>query len=156
MSRFKIISIDQIVLSDHWHKNAIISKKLTSFFISEIFKLNNFNFKNIFISVEYSDNQHIQMLNFQTRNINAPTDVLSFQQLIDSSDLFINMTLSYEKIKEDARKYQITFLDRLKHVYLHGILHCFGFDHVHENDRLKMEAIEKNILKQININPYLD
>src|SRR3989344_3376860 len=41
-------------------------------------------------------------------------------------------------------------MDKLVPLLLHGVLHLLGYDHKKKNDRIKMEKLEKEIMKQIS------
>ena len=46
-------------------------------------------------------------------------------------------------------------MDHWAHITIHGILHLLGYDHIKNSDAKKMEALEEEILKNLNIkNPY--
>ncbi|HUX35576.1 MAG TPA: rRNA maturation RNase YbeY [Candidatus Paceibacterota bacterium] len=42
-------------------------------------------------------------------------------------------------------------MGKLAPLFLHGILHILGYDHKKKNDRIKMEKLEKNIVKKLDI-----
>jgi probable rRNA maturation factor len=150
-----MIIFEKNLCFEKWNYKNTISSKVTKILIKKILFIINIKYKNFLISVEYINDEMIQKINFEHRGKNIATDVLSFED--KDKDLYhlnISLYLSYETILNQSINYNIKFKDRLLHLYLHGILHCFGFDHIKKNDQKKMEEIEKSILKDFNIIPY--
>ena len=119
------------------------------------------------INLLLSDNNEIQSLNKEFRNLNKPTNVLSFaniddpdfeqyiqhEEIIELGDIII----AFETMVAEADIKQISLQNHLCHLLTHGILHLFGYDHQQDDEAEKMEAIEILILQQLNIsNPYLE
>ena len=67
-----------------------------------------------------------------------------------------DIIFSYDTIKKEAEEQNKTFLNHFIHMLVHSYLHLFAYDHIKENERRKMETMEIEILKIINIdNPYI-
>lgn len=120
---------------------------------------------NCSVNLLLTDNNSIQKLNKDFRNINKPTNVLSFPQISNSSkEPFYHLrntnigdlAMAYHVIIEESRLFNKPFFDRCTHLFVHGILHLLGMDHIEEDERIKMETLEIKILKNFGIkNPYL-
>ena len=99
-------------------------------------------------------------LNKQFRNINKPTNVLSFPSLNNSTSNFKEVFLgdiifSIETILSEAKINNISIIDHLIHLFIHGLLHLLGYDHKTEDEARDMENLEITILEQLSIpNPY--
>jgi probable rRNA maturation factor len=97
------------------------------------------------ISLVITDNAHIQALNKTYRQINKPTNVLAFPmqegQFSDiTPGLLGDVVISYETARQEAAKADITLLQRVSQLLIHGILHLVGFDHEKgEKDAKNME-----------------
>lgn len=115
-----------------------------------------------------TDDQRIQILNRNFREINTPTNVLSFPEydvnslkneisLHHGSKIFLgDIAMSREQIVNESAKYGIKFFDRCSHLFVHGVLHLLGLDHVEEKARMDMEQKEIEILNKFDINdPYV-
>jgi|TARA_Y200000002_G_scaffold372732_1_gene370911 probable rRNA maturation factor len=114
----------------------------------------NFIKNNIFCTLLLSDNTEIKYLNKKFRNKNKDTDVLSFpfhskaslrrifrnEKEIYLGDIIIN----FKKIKKKNFKKEF---DRL---WIHGLIHLFGYDHKKEKDYLIMHGVEKEYMNMIN------
>jgi probable rRNA maturation factor len=100
----------------------------------------------------------IQELNKQYRNIDKPTNILSFQDEIipgcpreSLGELVICPTI----IETEAKLEQKTVMNHWAHIIIHGILHLLGYDHQTEIDAKTMETLEIEILQTLKIpNPY--
>jgi len=101
------------------------------------------------ISLSIVSDKEIKKINFKFRNKNKVTDVLSFSYLdkIDNfcGEIFISAKTAFKQSQEN----KIDFNFELKKLFIHAVLHIFGFDHKKKKDREKMEKIEKQILKKI-------
>ena len=95
-----------------------------------------------------TDNE-IQILNNQYRNINKPTDVLSFP-LEDMPGMPLGtIVISIDTAKRIAQNLGHSVDDEIKLLFLHGLLHLLGYDH--ETDNGEMRAKEEEIIKKLNL-----
>lgn len=120
------------------------------------------------VNVIVTDNEEIRALNRQYRDIDAPTDVLSFPMLEfetpsdfshveeDYEDCFNPETgelmlgdiiLSVDKIREQAENYGHSQTRELAFLVAHSMLHLCGYDHVEEAQREEMERKQREILE---------
>jgi rRNA maturation RNase YbeY len=84
------------------------------------------------LSVLLVDDQTIQSLNRQHRNIDSATDVLSFPQMEDGefiSHMLGDVVISVETAKRQAVEHQFSLEQELVLLLLHGLLHLLGYDH---------------------------
>lgn len=130
--------VNQYDLSNHYLETIDdIIKQAYSYF-----ELN----QDLVINIILVDNAQIQALNLQYRHLDQPTDVLSFDnQDIDEElgDVFI----SIDRTKAQAKAYGHSFERELAFLTLHGFLHCMGYDHIEEDDELKMFGIQDEIIE---------
>ena len=130
-------------------------KKYTNSFI----KKNKLNF-----SILLTNDSEIKEINLKYRNLNMPTNVLSFKSMINKINYFKNseqeihlgeIIISMERIFCESKINNVSFKDHFIHIFLHAILHILGYDHEIDSERKKMEKIEISILKNLGIkNPY--
>ena len=107
--------------------------------------LTNKNFELIIVN-----NETIQNINKQYRNIDKATDVLSFPIESISDDMPIGtIIISADKVKEGAKYFQHSIQDEFKLLLIHGLLHLLGYDH--EIDDGEMRAKEEEIIKYFNL-----
>ncbi len=122
----------------------------------------------VLLTVTVTDNETIRQVNREQRDIDKPTDVLSFPMLFyrepevlaeplqeydydPETNLVVlgDLMLSHEKIAEQAEEYGHTYQRELCYLTLHGLLHLFGYDHMVDSDKVVMRAREKEILAKV-------
>ena len=97
-----------------------------------------------FINLELSNDGSIKLLNKKYLGRDEITDVLSFTANIPGVNLIGDIIIDTEvanKQKEDR-----TFKYELQVLFLHGLLHCLGYDHLAAADKKIMDAKEKKYL----------
>ena len=110
-----------------------------------------------FISVTIVDNAYIHEINKTYRHIDRPTDVISFAFLDDNpkrDELFHSgqmvvlgeIYISYEKAQEQAISYGHSLDRELKFLFVHGLLHLLGYDHMKKEDEEIMFRLQDEIL----------
>ena len=133
--------------------NIYIEKK-----IKELNKKNKtFKNKKIFCTLLLSGNNQIKKLNKKFRNKNTSTDVLSFpfyskkilmnklnrEKEIYLGDIVININEIKSKQNKDFFKIEFNKL------WIHGLVHLFGYDHKRNKDFKNMNRIEKKYLSYL-------
>ena len=122
------------------------------------------------VNVLLTDNRVIHELNQTHRGIDRPTDVLSFPMasykkegdfsgfLEEQEDCFNpetgelilgDIVISLERAKEQSLEYGHSFLREIAFLTAHSMLHLFGYDHMEEDERLRMEAKQDEILDRL-------
>ena len=112
--------------------------------------------KKVVFSVLLTGNNQIKNLNKKFRNKNKTTDVLSFPflsfnylALKKEKYLYIgDLATSYEIINTRAKKNN--FLMEFDKVWVHGLLHLIGYNHIKNKDYFKMYKVEKKIIDSFN------
>jgi len=123
--------------------------------------------KDVEISVMLTDNQGIQELNALHRNIDRPTDVLSFPmfdydedgEIIEEYADFNEMgelclgdiVLSLERAGEQAEEYGHSFTREVTFLTVHSMLHLLGYDHMTPEDEEEMFGYQNDILEEMGI-----
>ena len=132
---------------------------------SEIFTLVD----NLELEVSFVNIEEMKQINFEQRKIDKVTDVLSFPYLdlqqgllninehkYDINPETNNLMLGEIVICKDiairqAGEFGHSFQREMSYLYLHGLLHLLGFDHVDDDDKVLMRKFEEEILKSLNI-----
>ena len=103
------------------------------------------------------DNQRIKEINKEYRGIDKETDVISFA-LEDSKDfiyedfrLLGDIYISLDKVKEQSKLYNHSFLRELAFLSVHGLLHLLGYDHMEKEDEEVMFKKQDEILDSFGI-----
>ncbi len=122
------------------------------------------------INVLLADNATVQRLNREYREIDKPTNILSFPQIEEWDDaeavlelaqsddpVLGDLILAWDVVKTEAAAQNKTIADHVAHLLVHGTLHLLGYDHLEDDEAEAMEALETTILTAHDIaNPYHD
>ncbi len=124
--------------------------------------------KKFLVNILLTNSEEIQKLNRNFRNKDSSTNVLSFPQfeksdickidtLSSSSPIELgDIAMSYSDIMRESVEFGIPFFNRCSHLFVHGVLHLFGFDHINQEEMETMENLEIEILREFDIeNPYI-
>lgn len=123
------------------------------------------------VDITLVDNSHIQELNKEFREIDKPTDVLSFplmdypqagdfSKLEQDEDNFNpdtgeamlgDIIISVEKVYAQAEEFGHTPLREFAFLIAHSMLHLMGYDHMTEDEEKDMFARQAAILKKLQI-----
>jgi len=110
-----------------------------------------------YISVTLVDNDYIHTINRDYRHKDAPTDVISFAFLDgeDNKDEMLHshkrvvlgeIYISFDKAREQATAYGHSLDRELNFLFVHGLLHLLGFDHMTKEDEEIMFRLQDEIL----------
>ena len=106
------------------------------------------------VSIVLTNDSEIHRLNREYRNIDKPTNVLSFE--LDDDILLGDIYISLDTAQAEADAENISLADHVAHLVVHGMLHLQGYDHIRDSDAIVMEKAEVDILKTLGIkNPYV-
>ena len=111
------------------------------------------------LSVSIVDDVTIHEYNKQYRQIDRPTDVLSFafqdaEDMIVDSDLPVELgdiLISYDTMLRQAEEYGHSIEREMCFLFTHGLLHLLGYDHMEKDDEEEMFALQNEILEGLNI-----
>ena len=114
------------------------------------------------ISLSIVTNDEIHDINKQFRNIDSPTDVLSFPQLTfeegEEADVNENgeivlgdIIISIDRAKEQAEEYGHSVTREFCFLVAHSMLHLLGYDHMTSEEATVMEAKQAKALDELGI-----
>jgi probable rRNA maturation factor len=107
------------------------------------------------VSLLFTDDAAIQLLNARWRDQDKPTNVLSFPADARAKPLLGDLALALETIEREAAEQGKKVHDHTVHLLVHGFLHLIGYDHIQNEDAEVMEARECEILRELSIaDPY--
>ena len=116
-------------------------------------------------TVLLTGNAKARRLNHDFRGIDKPTNVLSFPQfppaelpkagqykgIAEMGDI----ALAYQYVVNEARKDDKILINHVTHLVIHGLLHLFGYNHLHDDEAEGMEKLEIKIMKALGLpDPY--
>ena len=113
------------------------------------------------ISVTIVDNAEIHELNLKHRNIDRPTDVLSFPLGVDGvydinndtgAQMLGDIVISIEKAIEQAELYGHSLDREIAFLTVHSMLHLLGYDHEPGGlELVRMREREEAVLTQLGL-----
>ena len=116
------------------------------------------------VYITLTNNEEIHKINKEYRDVDRPTDVLSFPMYErdeiaglknDTDDeiekILGDIIVSIEKVREQADEYGHSFERELAYLVTHGMLHLLGYDHMIEEEKAVMRKREEEILETLNI-----
>ena len=110
--------------------------------------------KNATFSIVFVDNEKIQQLNKNYRNIDRVTDVISFAFEDNAKIVYNNMRFLGEificipRMIEQAKEYGHSEVRELSFLTVHGLLHLLGYDHMNKDDEKIMFELQEVILSE--------
>lgn len=118
------------------------------------------------ISISAVDKEKIHEINKEYRNVDRPTDVLSFPIFSrEEIDLFSSLDdskkvkelelgdiiICIDILEEHAKEYETGILREMLYMITHGVCHLLGYDHEIEEEKREMRALEEKILNKIGV-----
>ena len=126
------------------------------------------------VNISFTDNDGIRDINREFRELDVPTDVLSFPMVEypapsdfsileqknamteffnpESGELLAgDIVISLERAKEQALEYGHSLRREICFLVAHSMLHLFGYDHMEEEERLLMEKKQAEVLQLLGI-----
>ena len=113
--------------------------------------MRKFSFPEGEVSVLVTDNASIQKLNFEFRNMNEPTDVLTFPPLTTRHGALGDIAISVDFARRHAELRRVPIEDEVAMLAIHGGLHLAGFDDHGERDRETMVRLMNLIAEEVGI-----
>ena len=96
------------------------------------------------VSLIFVSSEEIHRMNFEYRNIDRPTDVLSFEEFED--DYLGEIFICDDKVFEQAKAYNHSNEREFAFLLTHGLLHLLGYDHMNVEDEKVMFSKQNELL----------
>lgn len=147
------------------------TKEILQRVMEEVLELENCPYE-AQVNLLITDNEGIREYNRQYREIDAPTDVLSFPMLSfeaeadfsiaeeqeadcfdpESGELILgDIIISAERVKEQAEKFGHSQKREFAFLTAHSMLHLCGYDHMKEEEAEIMESKQEEVLVRLGI-----
>ena len=119
--------------------------------------------------LSFVDEAEIRRLNGELRGIDKVTDVLSFPaldgilgveitaeehpyEIDENGNLLVgSIAICCQRAREQAEEYGHSYQRELHYLIVHGIMHCFGYDHLTDEDKAEMREKEELVLGKLGI-----
>ena len=154
----KVVEIEYDQMEEQKENEQTVKKVLQKCFATE--ELTN---TKLYVNVIFTNLAGIQEINRTYRNLDKPTDVLSFPMFEPAEievlkqgenpveEVLGDIIIATEKVEEQAKEYGHSFQRELAYLLAHGFYHLMGYDHIKEEDKKKMRPKEEYILEQLKI-----
>ena len=115
------------------------------------------------IGVTIVDDNTILELNREYREKDSVTDVLSFPQFEGHDDLLADLrndeastligdvVICYEQAERQADEYDTGITREILYLFVHSVMHLFGYDHMEEDEKAVMRKREEEVLSAIGV-----
>ena len=124
------------------------------------------------VNLTLVDNEQIHRINKEYRQIDRPTDVLSFPLLSyetagdfsgleeeayenfnpDTGEILLgDIVISVDHVRAQAKEYGHSELREFSFLIAHSMLHLLGYDHMDDDEREEMESLQESILQGLDI-----
>ena len=154
-----MIKINVISNNNNWfnyfkNPNDYLDRKINKLNLKE----KKFKKNKIFCTLLLSGNKEIKHLNKKFRKKDKPTDILSFpfqtkkelkKKLKLKDEIYLgDIIINFNKIK--SKKIKKNFKLQFDRLWIHGLVHLFGYDHKSDNDFRIMQKVEKKYFDLVN------
>lgn len=139
-------------------------EKIIEKVLKECFRAEKIEDSKLYITITLTNPQNIKKINQTYRNIDRETDVLSFPMFekdeleekiakkdFAHEDILGDIVVSMQKVEEQAKEYGHSFERELSYMIVHGFYHLMGYDHIKEEEKIKMRPKEEKILNTLKI-----
>tara|TARA_A100001015_G_C15001806_1_gene718825 strand:- start:859 stop:1401 length:543 start_codon:yes stop_codon:yes gene_type:complete len=107
------------------------------------------------LNISYVTNQEMQQINAKFRDKNKPTNILSFPAQAPTGMIFENhlgdLILAPEVISQEAKDLNQDLNLYYAHIFIHGVLHLKGYDHITDEDAEVMEKLEAKLILSLKL-----
>lgn len=107
------------------------------------------------VSILICSDLEIRQFNYRYRDLDVPTDVLSFsleEYILDSDEHFLgDIVISYETALKQSLLMGHSLVIEIKILAIHGILHLLGYDHDTQAKKLEMWNKQIEVLDLLGI-----
>lgn len=123
------------------------------------------------VNLLLTDDEGIWQMNKEFRQVDQPTDVLSFPMIYyeaagdfshleadadnfnpDTGEVILgDIVLNVQRAKEQAEKYGHSQMREFAFLIVHSMLHLFGYDHMTDEEAAVMEDLQRMILEEMHI-----
>lgn len=162
MTTTKIINVFTENIYPDWEIDEVkciaITRKIVEYYLEQLLDiscLDGFDFESLTFDILFCDSEKTHQINRDYRDKDYPADIITFAIFADDETKFVldedinlgEILLALDKVREEAKKYNVSDEYELYFLIAHGILHLLGFDHQTEEDYNFVVEVQKKALK---------
>ena len=102
------------------------------------------------INYIFCDDEYLHKINLEYLNHDTLTDIISFDYTMGNEvggDIFV----SVERVLDNSKDYNTSFVDELKRVLVHGVLHYCGYKDKSPKDEALMRSKEEEKMQMFHV-----
>lgn len=113
------------------------------------------------ISLSFVSLEEIHQLNNMYRQVDRPTDVLSFPMIEDFNEidweaedeeiLLGDVVICLDKARQQAKEYGHSEEREIVYLFVHSVLHLLGYDHMEDEDKAEMRRQEEIVMDALDL-----
>lgn len=100
------------------------------------------------VEISFLKDEDVYKMNKNFLNHDALTDILTFPYS-EKEPYSTEIIISFERAKENAKKYKVKYEEEILRLIAHGLLHTIGFNDFTRSEKLKMRREENKLLDSI-------
>lgn len=162
MTTTKIINVFTENIYPDWEIDEVkciaITRKIVEYYLEQLLDiscLDGFDFESLTFDILFCDSEKTHQINRDYRDKDYPADIITFAIFADDETKFVldedinlgEILLALDKVREEAKKHNVSDEYELYFLIAHGILHLLGFDHQTEEDYNFVVEVQKKALK---------
>lgn len=162
MMTTKIINVFTENIYPDWEIDEVkciaITRKIVEYYLEQLLDiscLDGFDFESLTFDILFCDSEKTHQINRDYRDKDYPADIITFAIFADDETKFVldedinlgEILLALDKVREEAKKHNVSDEYELYFLIAHGILHLLGFDHQTEEDYNFVVEVQKKALK---------
>ncbi len=153
------VAIDLMIEAGHWPPEDVLLKLAEGGVAAALSEIQPKG-KTSELSIVFTDDAHIKVLNADWRGKDKGTNVLSFPSFPTAigdplPPMLGDIVLAAETVAGEAALEGKPLAHHITHLVVHGLLHLLGHDHEDESEAEAMEGRERAILARLAIpDPY--
>lgn len=162
MTTTKIINVFTENIYPDWEidevKCVAITRKIVEYYLEQLLDiscLDGFDFESLTFDILFCDSEKTHQINRDYRDKDYPADIITFAIFADDETKFVldedinlgEILLALDKVREEAKKHNVSDEYELYFLIAHGILHLLGFDHQTAEDYNFVVEVQKKALK---------
>ena len=123
--------------------NSQILKKLSSLvFASE-------SFNSGMVTYIFTDDNSLSSLKKRFLGLDVFTDVMAFNLEDESNELEGEVYISFDRVKDNAKTFNVDLEQEFKRVIIHGTLHLVGYNDKSSKEKNVMTKLENKYINQV-------
>lgn len=106
------------------------------------------------VSISFVTDEEIHELNREYRNVDRPTDVLSFPMELEfdmPEKMLGDIIISTDTASRQADEFNHSIEREILYLVTHSMFHLMGYDHMNDDEKLIMRSKEEIVLKRLGI-----